>query len=54
MDPVELRIRNAFREGDANHVGNPLVAVSAIETLQGVSEMAGKTLPPELAQMKSK
>ncbi len=54
MDPVELRIKNAFHEGDANHVGNPLVAVSAIETLQGVSEMAGKELAPEYAQMKSK
>lgn len=54
MDPVELRIKNAFHEGDANHVGNPLVAVSAIETLQGVSEMAGKELAPEFAQMKSK
>ena len=54
MDPVELRLKNAFHEGDANHVGNPLVAVSAIETLQGVSEMAGKELAPEYAQLKSK
>ena len=31
-----------------------LSAGSAIETLQGVSEMAGKELAPEYAQMKSK
>lgn len=54
MDPVEIRLKNAFREGDLNHVGNPLVAVSAIETLQGVSQMAGKALSDEYAQMKSK
>jgi hypothetical protein len=54
MDPVEIRLKNAFKEGDRSHTGNELLAVSAIETLQGVSEMAGKELSPELKALKSK
>ena len=54
MDPVEIRLKNAFKEGDRSHTRNELLAVSAIETLQGVSEMAGKELSPELKALKSK
>jgi CO/xanthine dehydrogenase Mo-binding subunit len=52
--PWEIRFINAFREGDRGHVGSELVAVSTIETLQGVAEMAGDRLPESCLQMKSK
>ncbi|MBO6269954.1 MAG: xanthine dehydrogenase family protein molybdopterin-binding subunit [Clostridium sp.] len=54
MDPIEIRLRNAFREGDHSHTDNELVAVSMIETLQNVAEMAGEKLPEELLALKSK
>ncbi len=54
MDPIELRLRNSFKEGDISHTGNQLLAVSSIETLQGVAEMAGQELSDELKAMKSK
>ncbi len=54
MDPVEIRLKNAFHEGDRSHTGNELLAVSMIETLQNVSKMAGKELSDELLAMKSK
>jgi CO/xanthine dehydrogenase Mo-binding subunit len=54
MSPFEIRLKNAFKEGDANHVGNPLVAVSGIETLQTVAKMAGVELPQEYLSMSSK
>ena len=38
---MAIRFINAFHEDDANHVGNRLRAVSTIETLQGVADMAG-------------
>ncbi len=54
MSPFEIRLKNSFKEGDANHVGNPLVAVSGIETLQTVAKMAGVELPEEYSSMSSK
>lgn len=54
MDPFEIRFVNAFKEGDMNHVGNPLVAVSQIETLKYVAEMSGKKLPNKYMSMSSK
>ena len=54
MDPIEIRLRNAVREGDHSHTDNELVAVSMIETLQNVAEMAGEKLPEELLALKSK
>ncbi|QGU95366.1 molybdopterin-dependent oxidoreductase [Clostridium bovifaecis] len=54
MNPIEFRLKNAFKENDSNHVGNPLVAVSAIETLKMVAEMAGEKISPEYANMSSK
>jgi len=54
MSPVEVRIKNSFKENDMNHVGNTLSAVSSIETLQMVAEMAGEKISPEYANMSSK
>lgn len=54
LSPFEIRFINSFREGDANHTGNQLVAVSGIETLQKVSKMAGVELPETYLSMSSK
>jgi CO/xanthine dehydrogenase Mo-binding subunit len=54
ISPLEIRFINAFKEGDASHVGNTLVAVSTIETLKKVSEMAGEKLDGKYLAMSSK
>ncbi|MCR1899358.1 molybdopterin-dependent oxidoreductase [Irregularibacter muris] len=54
MNPIEFRLKNAFKENDINHVGNTLTAVSEIETLKMVAEMAGEEISPEYANMSSK
>ena len=54
MKPIEIRMINAFREGDKNHTGNELVAISTIETLQRAAKLAGYDLPAEYAAMSSK
>lgn len=54
MHPIEFRLKNAFKENDSNHVGNQLVAVSEIETLKIVAEMAGESISPEYANMSSR
>jgi CO/xanthine dehydrogenase Mo-binding subunit len=52
--PLEIRFINAFKEGDESHVGNKLVAVSTIETLQRVAQMAGEKLDGNYLAMSSK
>jgi CO/xanthine dehydrogenase Mo-binding subunit len=54
MSPFEIRLKNSFKEGDANHVGNTLLAVSGIETLQMAAKMAGVELAEEYSSMSSK
>ncbi len=54
ISPYEIRFINAFIENDANHVGNPLVAVSGIETLQKAAAMAGEQLPDQYLKMSSR
>ncbi len=54
LSPFEIRLKNAFKEGDIAHVGNKLVAVSGIETLQNVAKMAGVELSAEYSGMSSK
>ena len=52
--PMEIRFINAFHEGDQAHVGNVLRAVSTIETLQGVADMADIPLDEIYRNMSSK
>lgn len=54
MNPIEFRLKNSFKENDINHVGNELQAVSAIETLKFVAEMAGEEISEEYKKMSSK
>lgn len=52
--PMEIRMINAFHEGDVGHIGNPLRAVSTIETMQGVSKMADAPMDEVYMNMSSK
>jgi len=52
--PAEIRMINAFHEGDYGHIGNLLRAVSTIETMQGVAKMADLPLDEEYMKMSSK
>lgn len=54
LSPFEIRLKNAFKEGDTGHVGSPLVAVSGIETIQTVAKMAGLELSEEYSGLSSK
>ena len=54
VSPMAIRFINAFHEDDASHVGNRLRAVSTIETLQGVADLAGIPLEEQYRTMSSK
>lgn len=51
---MAIRFINAFHEDDISHVGNRLRAVSTIETLQGVADLAGISLEEQYRTMSSK
>ena len=54
ISPMEIRFINAFHEGDHTHAGDQLRAVSTIETLQKVAEMADEKLDEKYLQMNSR
>ncbi|BFK86850.1 xanthine dehydrogenase family protein molybdopterin-binding subunit [Pseudoflavonifractor gallinarum] len=54
ISPMAIRFINAFHEDDISHVGNRLRAVSTIETLQGVADLAGISLEEQYRTMSSK
>ncbi len=54
MDSFDLRFVNAFKEGDLYHAQNELTAVTGVETLQKVAEMAGIELSDRFKSMTSK
>jgi CO/xanthine dehydrogenase Mo-binding subunit len=53
IDPWELRLINAYREGDQTPTRRVLDSVYLIETLQACAEKAGVKLPDRLASMTS-
>lgn len=54
ISPMEIRFINAFHELDQTHAGDTLRAVSTIETLQTVADMAGIPLEERFRNMSSK
>ena len=54
LSPLEVRLINAFHEGDISHTGNKLVAVSTIETLKKVAYLAGEKLAYKYQNISSK
>ena len=53
ISSFDIRFKNAFKEGDLAHAQNELSAVSGVETLQTVAEMAGIKLSEEYLKMSS-
>ncbi len=54
ISPMEIRFINAFHEGDHTHAGDVLRAVSTVETLQKVAELADEKLDEKYLEMSSR
>ncbi|MNC92961.1 Xanthine dehydrogenase molybdenum-binding subunit [compost metagenome] len=53
MDPIEFRIRNAYRDGDMKAHGATTHGAALIETLQAASKFADWPLPEKALQASS-
>lgn len=53
MDPLEFRLRNAYRDGDLKPHRKTVSDASAIEVLQAAAALIGQDLPPDLAALTS-
>ncbi len=53
MDPIEFRMKNAWREGDGTNTSMRLNAVMGIECMQEAARLAGIALPEHLAALSS-
>jgi CO/xanthine dehydrogenase Mo-binding subunit len=53
MDPIEFRLRNAWREGETTNTSMPVQAVMGIECLQEAARLAGIELPAQFAGLSS-
>jgi CO/xanthine dehydrogenase Mo-binding subunit len=53
LDPWELRLRNAYRNGDVRPYRKVVEDATLIETIQAAAELAGHELSPELKELHS-
>jgi CO/xanthine dehydrogenase Mo-binding subunit len=53
MDPMELRLINAYRDGDMKAHRKTVEGAALVEVIQAAARQTGKTLPPRFAQMSS-
>jgi len=53
MDPLELRLRNAYRDGDLKAHRKVTEGAALVEVIQRAAELVGHELPEELARMSS-
>ena len=53
MDPWQLRLKNAFRNGDMKAHRREVWDAALVETIQAAARLAGKELPEEYRQMSS-
>jgi CO/xanthine dehydrogenase Mo-binding subunit len=53
MDPIEFRLRNAYRDGDMKAHAEPVHGAALIETMQAAARLAGWPLSPEGAALSS-
>jgi CO/xanthine dehydrogenase Mo-binding subunit len=53
VDPWELRLRNAYRNGDMRPYGKTTADATLVETMQAAAELAGVELPAEARAMTS-
>jgi CO/xanthine dehydrogenase Mo-binding subunit len=54
IDRFEIRMINAFRDGDMGASRYPVNGAGALETIRHTAELAGYKLPDKLMQMSSK
>ena len=53
IDPFELRLRNAYRDGDMKAHRKKVEGAALVEVLQAAAKQTGKTLKPEFLSMSS-
>jgi len=53
MDPWELRLINAYREGDMKSHQKEVEDAGMVETILAAAKLAGKQLPEEFQKMSS-
>jgi CO/xanthine dehydrogenase Mo-binding subunit len=53
VDPWELRLRHAYRNGDVRPHRKPAEDATLVETIQAAARLVGVELAPELAAMTS-
>jgi CO/xanthine dehydrogenase Mo-binding subunit len=53
MDPWELRLRNAYRNGQMRPVRKIVEDATLVETLKAAADLVGHELSPELRAMHS-
>jgi CO/xanthine dehydrogenase Mo-binding subunit len=53
VDPWELRLRNAYRNGDERPYRKTVEDATLIETIQAAAELVGHELPAELRELRS-
>jgi CO/xanthine dehydrogenase Mo-binding subunit len=53
VDPWELRLRNAYRNGDERPYRKTVEDATLIETIQAAAELVGHSLAPELRELRS-
>ena len=53
IDPFELRLRNAYRDGDMKAHRKKVEGAALVEVLQAAARQTGKLLKPEFLSMSS-
>ena len=53
MDPWQLRLKNAFRNGDMKAHRREVWDAALVETIQATARLSGKDLPEDYKQMSS-
>jgi CO/xanthine dehydrogenase Mo-binding subunit len=53
MDPMELRLINAYRDGDMKAHRKKVDGAALVEVIQAAARQTGKTLAPRFAKMSS-
>jgi len=53
MDPLELRLRNAYRDGDLKAHRKVAEGTALIEVIQRAADLVGHELPAELRALSS-
>ena len=53
MDPLQLRLINAYRDGDTKAHRKVASGTALIEVIQKAAEMVGHELPPAYRNMRS-